>query len=447
MKVTSNIYIWTYLFLAFFGIGFLALPGGAMLQKISISALCILILLAQGLKIKLPHGLKKYFLILIILTIFSAISSLVYSNSIMFMILVTQKYLFLIVSFIAASQIFSILKNKNFKTLDKIIVTLVITQFIFVILKFSILGEIQEGFLIGSMSHNAGQLGFLFPAIMIPIVLLRFFNKNIKLAIILITMLILFAILNEKRAIFYLGPLIIFFSLISFLTIKLSLSNLLKSSAVFLLGLFFLSYFTSNIDSLSGEEGSIETSGNQIEYLIDYGIAYLTMDYGGDLQSDYAQAIFDRNTQLGRVILWIRGLDLYFSSNIYYQIFGHGFGYITPSEYINPKDIIFQKLGFRGAISGALMNIIEGGLISFTLYSFLVLMPLTHLYKRYQDTKSNLNRSSIKRIKILTIVQFVFIFDFFFYSTILFSTSPLPLLYFIQLFFIYMPDDKSINAT
>jgi len=389
--------------------------------------------------------------VLLLLLSYSFISSYWLFESFTVALLVIQKYFFLLLCLIAASQIYSVLRAlQNQMPLKRIVIFLVGTQFLFVIVKFLILGKVDEGFLIGSMHHNAGQLGFLFPALMIPVVCFLFYPKKLWLTLGLILLLLGFGALNEKRSVFYLGLPIIFGCLYALRKENMSLKSILSISLILGIAYGLLSFFINKIGSLSGAEATLTIiSENRIMYLYHYAVEYLTMDYGGALQAAELHAISDTNVQVGRVIVWAKGLDLMSSSSTLHQLFGYGFGYVTPSEYINESDNLFAKLGFRGAISGALEMLIEGGVIALGLFSYLFISPLLHLLRKRRALRKvgGKNSREYKASSITIILLLVFIFDFFFYSNILFSTLPLPLLFFMVIYTIRSPTNSTQSAS
>ena len=209
-----------------------------------------------------------------------------------------------------------------------------------------------------------------------------------------------------------------------------------------------LSFASNKIGSLSGTEAALSiASENRITYLYSYAIEYLTMDYGGPLQGSELDALSDTNVQIGRAIVWVKGINLMFFSDTFNQLFGYGFGYITPSEYINASDTLFSRLGFRGAISSAMEVFIEGGMVGLTLCSYLLIAPFFSLVSKRRLIRKEVGKGSLeyKNTSILIIILSIFIFDFYFYSNILLSTLPMPLLLFITLYTIYTPFKRVLN--
>jgi len=448
-SVTRRGYVWSFILVSFFGIIFAFLPAGALVQKIVFSVVLLYIAGQQRFKIYFPKGIKSYFGVLTLLAMYSFISSYWLFGSLVIALLVAQKYIFLLFCLIAACQICSVIKaQKNQIFLKRIVKFLIASQFIFVLIKFVILGKIDEGFLIGSMHHSAGQLGFLFPALMMPVVCILFYPTRLWLTLCLILLLVGFGVLNEKRSIIYLGIPIIFSCFYALRSQNWNLSSMLKGSFLLIILIGMLSFSSNKIGSLSGTEAALSiVSENRITYLYSYAIEYLTMDYGGPLQGSELDAISDTGVQVGRAIVWVKGTNFMFSSDTFNQLFGYGFGYITPSEYINASDTLFSRLGFRGAISSAMEILVEGGMVGLTLCSYLLIAPFFSLVSKRRRIRKEVGKGSLeyKNTSILIIILSIFMFDFYFYSNILLSTLPMPLLLFIMIYTIYTPFKRALN--
>jgi len=155
------------------------------------------------------------------------------------------------------------------------------------------------------------------------------------------------------------------------------------------------------------------------------------MDYGGNLQGTYQDAMFDENIQVGRFVLISSIFDWLYNSAFLTKLFGLGFGVATPSEWIGQStDPLFPILGTRGAISGAGLALIETGLIGFGL----ITLFFVRIYFSLQIAiKSTRNAQSLRWYKTLEVLLFLTLYDFFFYSTVLFRTIPMPLIFFALL--------------
>lgn len=419
------------------GAGFMSIPGGLMIQKLCLFAIFLITLVLYNGKLKVPCHLKVYFFLLLALSLYSFVSGFVYYRSLLSALLVSQKFLVVLICFLICGYLhYNISNRSSFQTTKNLLIVIILSQFFFVILKLLVLGGVNEGFLIGSMHHNAGQLGFLFPAILIPITVLIYSRDNRRwLMLILLVMLYLFAVINEKRAFFYLGLPIL---LISFYCVFKGAVSLKNGTMLFLAltsAFFLLMYTRKFIGSLSGTEGDVITPSG-FSFLFWYAYEYLTMGYGGALQGSEDLAAVDRNVQVGRFIVWAWGLEFFQKMELFDQIFGLGLGSLTPSSYLNSPDVMFQVLGFRGAMSGALHTLIEGGVIFFVLNNLLIILPLVRLLKSkmyYHRLNAQVSFEN-KLCSVLLVVWTVFVFDFYLYSMSLFATIPLPIIYVAFLF-------------
>ena len=439
---------WPAVVISFSGIFFMLHPNGLLLQKLCFVSVGVFYLIFKNGRLFCPPWLRSYFIVLIFAAVFSILSSYVAFGSLLKAIMASQTYIFLLFCFMVAGYAFYWVKNHiNQDKIELILIMVVGVQFLFAICKFLILGKIDEGFMIGSMHHNAGQLGFLFPAVFIPIVTFFFVIRKKWLTLLAVVgMLFVFAILNEKRSIFYLGLPIFFMSLIVSSDKLLSIKQLIKLNICVMFSVLIFIVARPFISSLSGQEVQSEFNSTGLSYLFWYALEYLTMDYGGTLQASRELALTDRNVQVGRVIVWAKGLQGFVNSDIKTILFGSGVGYYTPSSYLNPPDVMFLRLGYRGAMSGALLILLEGGILLFFMSSFLLFYPLWRLLRIWNKSKfaTDGKINTRKWCLILMIVWFVFIFDFYFYSMALFRTLPMPFLYFCFLFSI--PDKRLQNS-
>ncbi len=417
------------LIISFTGVFILPLPGGSILQKIPILLLTILIVFKKELKIYREY--KPVFTILIVFLLYSFLSSISFTNSLMSSSLLVAPYILLI-------SIFLILSNLKYETLDlklmkNLFLSIFFIQILFALIKFLILGKVDEGFLIGTMSHRAGQLSFLIPAICIPIFVFLYAKKDIKFCIFLILLALLFGFLNEKRSIVYLGPFIILASFI----LNNEAKKILSVRKIFPITLIFLFFSTLIlqlavfIPSLSGTEDLILTNDvSYIGFLFTYAYEYLFSDYGSALQATLGDALYDQRVQFGRITLFLRASEYFFTQDLFTQIFGFGFGSFTYNEWVfENQDRFFELTLFRGTFSGLLIILLETGY--FGLYLHLHLFYI--FYKSIRFNISHLkNPDFIRWSRILLVIFFIFLFDFFFYSIVLFRTLPMPLIFLIM---------------
>ena len=120
------------LIISFTGVFILPLPGGSILQKIPILLMTILIVFKKELKIYREY--KPVFTILIVFLLYSFLSSISFTNSLMSSFLLVAPYILLI-------SIFLILSNLKYETLDlklmkNLFLSIFFIQILFALIKF-----------------------------------------------------------------------------------------------------------------------------------------------------------------------------------------------------------------------------------------------------------------------------------------------------------------------
>jgi len=414
--------------LSFSGIVFELIPAGTAIQK-SLLLLLLFLSTVNYFPSKHPKGSILLILPFIFFLIYCTVSAYWLSGSLSYVFSVLVPLLIGPLSYLYLISIRPSFHNvTKFQNLFLLICAL---QILFSFIKYFLHG-IDEKVLIGSMSHNAGQLGFLFPSLAIPIVVYCLKGKNNLLMWLLIVGLCLFGLINEKRSVIFLFPLIIFFSINANSSHEpgyVRQSRLRQSGLAIIVGLATVSLGVAVIPSLSNSTHL--APANSFFYPIQYAFEYLTMDYGGNLQGTYQDAMFDENIQVGRFVLISSIFDWLYNSAFLTKLFGLGFGVATPSEWIGQStDPLFPILGTRGAISGAGLALIETGLIGFGL----ITLFFVRIYFSLQIAiKSARNAQSLRWYKTLEVLLFLTLYDFFFYSTVLFRTIPMPLIFFALL--------------
>lgn len=418
---------YSILILAFSGGVFLWSPAGAIIYKISILLVCAMAFLVRP-NYRFPKKFLPMMAVLLLNFLYSFLGGGLASGDMLGALFVSQFYFILFILFVVIAGI-----DVNFretKRLKFFLVSLIVVQFVFAVIKWFILGKIDEGFLIGTMSHNAGQLSFLFPAVFIPIVFFIYYNKNPVVGLLLVGVLFVFSVLNEKRSIVFLGPLICLASYFSISENKISFRGGLNT---LFLGVVFVGaslVFSSFIPSLSGAEGNIKADG-RLDYLFTYASEYLFADYGGALQGAEEVAAFNDNVQLGRMILWLAILDKLANADILTLLFGHGAGYITPSSWVNSADVMFDRLGYRGAVSGAGIALVEGGLVGFFLN---ISIFFVFYFEVFVNSRRLINPQLRALNRIVFVASLVFLYDYFLYSIVLFRTFPMPVIFLFSYF-------------
>jgi hypothetical protein len=404
--------------LAFSGVLFTLFPYGEVIQKILIMGFAI-ILHYQFVVSKQSLRLVWLFFLYLFFSIGVMFS---YNASLLYILAVIQPLVLGLLIYLWASGIF--LSVDKCKTLERLAYTIIIIQFILSLVKLYISG-IDEGFLIGSMSHNAGQLAFLVPAIAIPILIFLMKKRNRIMIFLLVMAMFTFSLINEKRSAVYLLPLIILFSFIYIPNKKINIKLISNVAIISILLILFIMVGLSQIPSLNAGE----TTGGSISFthMYNYAITYLTMDYGDSLQGGRAQSMTDTNIQVGRITLLFLIVDFVLSADLSTILFGLGPGSITPSIWLDGgRDVMYGALGFRGAISGLGLSLIETGLIGTFIFTSFFIYSFRKMHMIYKTLQSSVARRWVRMLKVLFLI---FCFDFFFYSTVLFKVMPMPLLF------------------
>ena len=247
---------------------------------------------------------------------------------------------------------------------------------------------------------------------------------------------LIFGLLNEKRSIIYLSPFIILGSFLLNSSYSLNFKNIFKFTGIFLVFIFGLIQISIFIPSLSGTQNyGMVFEGNRLSYIIKYAIEYLFSDYGSALQGNLQDALYDQRVQLGRITLFINSWEYFLSQDLLHQFFGAGFGSYTSNEWLfSNQDRFFEETLFRGAFSGFLIILLEVGYIGVAIH-------LAIFINFYQSIKRNLvilQNPDLKRwSRIVFIIFFIFVYDFFFYSMVLFRTLPMPLIFILIYFSLF----------
>jgi hypothetical protein len=414
------------LYVAFTGALFAAFPVGGALQKVILLSACA-VALSMQLASRLPRAALAPAVPLLAYVVLATLSAYQVSGSMVYTLAAVQP--FLVCAILYATLVSSRPDTSDLRMFANAFLALCAIQFGFSLIKLGIHG-VDEKFLIGTMSHVAGQIGFLFPAIATPILVYIIRQRRQPWLYLLLAAMFAFGIINEKRSVVFLMPVILVASLVANRHPPLPgsrpagvgawLAALGIAAATVLLGL-------RAVPSLNPEEsysGSISLS-----FALEYAWTYLTMDYGGSLQSSYEQAVFDENVQVGRIIVVLDILRWLIHADWHSLLFGMGFGTVTPSEWLpDSDDPLFKALGTRGAISGAGLAVLETGLVGLSLFVLMFGIVIMMSLRQSRRTRSLAARQWLRTV--LVIVG-VFAFDFFFYSTALLRTLPLPYLFFL----------------
>ena len=387
----------------------------------------ILLLILFGFSITTRVSKKALVMItlLILYSFYVSISALMFFGSTITSIFAIQSILFCIIFYMWFSPL--TLNIRDIRSMRKLAYFIIILQILFSLLKLYLVG-VDEPFMIGTMSHMAGQLSFIFPALCLPLLIFMMNEKNKFKTFVLIIFVFLFGIIGEKRSVIFLLPPLLLFS-IYFINYdeksKFFDKNTILIIAASIVSVFGIVVGIKYIPSLNIEEtrgGSVS-----ISYAVEYAISYLNMDFEGGLQGTRETAIYNNDTQLGRITLikyvyqWLLSVDLSTA------LFGLGYGSVTSNSWVNSNpDIFFEVMGFRGAISGFILALVETGIVGAGMISSFFIF----LFIKLNSEIKKLNTLVAKRwFRMLFIVFLIFCFDFFFYSTVLLRTFPIPIIF------------------
>ena len=442
-KNQIDILLLTLIFLG--GIEFITY--GLFWLKAIIVFLCLYLIKKYSFKEKFTAAKKLIFPYLLYL-LYAFLSAIIFSKSITFSLLAIMPLtLGVIVYFYVATCNFYIKDVNKFKTL---FVYATFLQIVFISIKYFTHG-IDEKYLIGTMSETAGQLGFLFPAIAIPILAYILYQNKPRVLYTLIFSLYIFSVINEKRIAIYILPIVTLLSLL-----KSARNQLKKSDITFLvvstISLIYLSInlipsfhqaLTNSTLTYATPTNATPTNATNINDTFDFlssflykiysifkfSIDYLVMDYGSTLQAGFTQAISNENIQVGRfkftdsVIYWV------FSGDLARFLFGNGFGSITNSSWLHKEtDLIFPLIRTRGALSGLTSTLLETGTLGLALQIWFWVKLF------YETITLRMNSNNAFSFLFVFYISFcIYFLDYIFYSLTLFRTLPISALFFILL--------------
>jgi hypothetical protein len=432
-KNQIDILLLTLIFLG--GIEFITY--GLFWLKAIIVFLCLYLIKKYSFKEKFTAAKKLIFPYLLYL-LYAFLSAIIFSKSITFSLLAIMPLtLGVIVYFYVATCNFYIKDVNKFKTL---FVYITFLQIVFISIKYFTHG-IDEKYLIGTMSQNAGQLGFLFPAIAIPVLTYSLYQNKPRVLYALIFSLYIFSVINEKRIAIYILPVVTLLSLL-----KTARNQLKKSDITFLvvstISLIYLSInlipsfhqastyaAPTNATNINDNINFLSSFLNIIYSIFKYSIDYLVMDYDSTLQGSYTDAINNENIQVGRLIFTDSVIHWVFSGDLARFLFGNGFGSITNSSWLHKEtDLIFPLIGTRGALSGLTSTLLETGTLGLALQIWFWVKLF------YETITLRMNSNNAFSFRFIFYIPFcIFLLDYIFYSLTLFRTLPINVLFFMLL--------------
>ena len=319
-----------------------------------------------------------------------------------------------IIFLLVAVHLTSLFENIDSKRIPVVLRNLVGMSIVGTILKLFIFG-IDESYLVGLMTMTAGELGLIFPAFML-VFYIGSYKESKKLRWVLLY-LFMFGIINEKRSIVFIFPLL--FLILGEINLR---RGLLYAAVLYPVAI-------SLIPSLNRDEkifGSID-----LVYPFIYASEYLMADYGSNLQGSKEESYRDKNVQLGRVTLFLKVREEIREMNSQTLLFGRGLGRYT-NKYVSSngiQDNLFRDYGYRGNLSSLLQVALESGIISIISILIFIYMQLRYYLKG----------------RIFYAVLAIYAYDLLFYSQTSLKILPISL-YIATLIPLYYDQNRAENS-
>jgi hypothetical protein len=313
------------------------------------------------------------------------------------------------------------------------IISLIVILFVIQIpaswIKYAIVG-IDESW-IGTVSKSAGELGVLIAVFAGAFLISAFIYRKKLSYLIWISLFFLFGITNEKRATVFVYPVLLLFMFIHYNALSKkygfpsrlhSIFRLFSIRNVILLtaALSIVLYMGGRLLPDFNPERKIWGSFN-IKYMYDYAVGYNLRDYTsygkgeGFKENEYNVDYLNiKDAQKGRFRLIYETSKWFFEQKWCVILFGMGGGSFATS-YItgNSLDIMFEKIGIRGATPFMIYILLETGIIGFMFMTRFFYRLYKSIWKQY--LLSNDLDDKIFRLGLLG-VWFVFVFDSYIYS-------------------------------
>lgn len=298
-----------------------------------------------------------------------------------------------------------------------LIASLMLLQLPFFAYKSMVIG-VEEKHWIGALSQTAGQLGLIFPMLVLSILLPRYLAAGGWL-VLFVGIYSFLPVINEKRAAIIMLPALFVAATMTYAR----LSSRYRCNGIDLqritfgklapLVLVLLVVWISSVKLIP----SLQCAGAEpcVRQTVEYGVDYLSRDYLSPMNASEQSKEQNTNIQLGRLTLIKESTAVLAEKGWKTLFFGLGGGAINPSPNLgsNRADIMFDKFGLRGTYSFGLMLLWEGGIASvIAAAGFFVFLWLA-LEK--QLARVHTNSSIIFGGGIILMVA-VLAFDFFVYS-------------------------------
>lgn len=329
---------------------------------------------------------------------------------------------------------------------NKYLVFLFLIQIPANFIKFFIVGQ-QEGRGIGTMSLRAGSLTTTFVLFALAFAFAFFFFEKRKIYLLLILGFLLFGIIGEKRAVpFYLPLLVVV--IVYFYTTAIGWKNVLLNKAeimhillVIVLCVANIYVSTKVIPSLNPEQkvgGSFSP-----HFLTKYVVRTATWTADGfekgDIFAPESKEQLDHTGRiaLGRYATTLRVFRLLKEAGPLKVCFGFGAGNLVTSSLLNRGDLrqpALEKFDIASGITGFVWFALQIGLVGVFFLAWLYVRLFKGAVLLYKE-------SSSQHYKVVALgflgANFVFLLDFFTYSTSSFTLGVLTPVYFYIAFILF----------
>ncbi len=282
---------------------------------------------------------------------------------------------------------------------------------------------------IGTVSYQGGELGLLVTLFACAFLISAFLYKKKLSYLMWIVLFFLFGIINEKRATVFVFPVLLVFLFIHYnaLSKKNGLPSRLRSifklfsvrrviliTAAFSIILYLGGRLLPDFNPEKKVWGSFD-----IQHMYDYAVGYVYRDYysyGEDFKENeyYVDYVNIKDAQKGRFRVIYEASKWFFEQRWYVILFGMGGGSFSTSYLTgNSLDIMFEKIGIRGATPFMIYILLETGIIGFMFMTRFFYRIYKSVWKQY-----GLSNNQEDKIFILGLlgVWFVFVFDSYVYS-------------------------------
>ena len=293
-------------------------------------------------------------------------------------------------------------------------------------LKYCLLG-VNEKQWIGTFHQTAGQLGLLMPMLTVVFLWAYAIKRGcLFVPVLLATGYALVSVVNEKRAVVFILPLLVALLIsIDLIASRLSGRQLReiwyckKLGTCRLLSFYLLSvvaviaFALHNISSFDTSTGDYENLPHRS--VIAYSIEYLNRDYDSPMnRSANPDLETNRNIQMGRFRLWARGIETVAELPLARLLFGAGGGWLLEHPLLThkPNDIFFDRIQLRGPTSTGLRHLFEIGIVGFLLMFIWLGQIAWALLRRVSDGGSGMIALGAAG------AWAIFMFDYLFYSQV-----------------------------